>query len=145
MVAPKVAKELGIESGRGRVIPYRDDYTYFLQPWKTGYRGAERFANEALNIVEPGAIIYADGTTAPPLLYVQEVKAKRRDVKIISRIGSSEGSPEFNEQTVGKLLSERAVYVVSPVTGYCPKFLLERYKFRQAGVLWKVVESDRKS
>lgn len=142
VAAPKIAKEMAIKSGRSREIPYRDDYTYFLQPWKMGYRGAERFANEALNAVEDGAIIYADGTTAPSLLYVQEVKGKRKDVKIISFIGSSAGSPEFNEQTVEKLFSERVVYVVSPLVGYCPPFLLEQYSFVPADIIWRVIEKQ---
>lgn len=143
MMAPKIAKQMGVTIGHGREIPYRDDYVYFLQPWRTGYRGAERFANEALDSLEPAAIIFADATTSPPLLYTQQVKAKRPDVKIISSIGSSEDSPEFNEQTLEKLLAERAVYVVSPIKEYCPAFLLERYKFQQAGLIWKVVESKK--
>lgn len=141
MIAPKIAKELGISIGKSREIPYRDDYRYFLQPWRTGYRGAERFANEVFESLELAGIIFADATTAPPLLYAQQIKTRRPDVKIISGIGSSENSPEFNEQTIEKLLAERSVYVVSPVDGYCPAFLLERYKFEQAGLIWKVVES----
>lgn len=140
LAAPVVARKVGIQSGRKREIPYRDDHKYFLRPWRTGYEGAERFANEALDTVEPAAIIFADSTTAPPLLYVQEVNGRRKDVKIISGLVSSEDSPEFNEQTIEKLLTERAVYVVSPVDGYCPPFLLERYEFKQTGVLWKVVD-----
>jgi len=140
VAAPVVARKVGIQSGRKREIPYRDDHEYFLRPWRTGYEGAERFANEALDTVEPAAIIFADSTIAPPLLYVQEVNGRRKDVKIISGLVSSEDSPEFNEQTIEKLLTERAVYVVSPVPGYCPQFLLERYEFKQAGVLWKVVD-----
>ncbi len=137
--APVVARKIGIQTGQKREIPYRDDHKYFLQPWKTGYRGAERFANEALDTVEPAAIIFADSTTAPPLLYVQEVNGRRRDVKIISGHGASEGLAEFNGCAIEKLLAEKAVYVVSPVDGYCPRFLLERYEFKRAGVLWKVV------
>jgi hypothetical protein len=140
MAAPVVARKVGIQSGRKREIPYRDDHKYFLRPWRTGYEGAERFANEALDTVGADAVIFADSTTMPPLLYVQEVKGRRRDVKIISNIGSSAGSPEFNEWTVEELLAERAIYVVSPMPGYCPRFLLERYEFKQAGVLWKVVD-----
>lgn len=139
VAAPKIAKEMGIKSGRGREIPYRDDYTYFLQPWRTGYRGAERFANEALDTVEDEAIIYADGTTVYALLYIQEIKGKRSDVTIVSGHGSVNNLKEYNEDVIDKVLTERAVYVVSPVEGYCPWFLLEQYKFRKTGVLWKVV------
>ncbi len=139
IAAPKVAKWLEISSGRTREIPYRDYFTYFLWPWRTGYHGAERFANEALDIAKPGAVIWADTTTAPPLLYVQEVKAKRTDVKIISDIGESAGSPKFNEGTVDKLLAERAIYVVSRVEGYYPKLLRDRCDLEAAGVIYRAV------
>jgi hypothetical protein len=79
-----------------------------------------------------------------PLLYVQEVNGKRKDIKIISNIGSSVNSPEFNEQTIGKLLAQRRVYVVSSADGYCPAFLRERYGFVPAGIIWRVVEKQTK-
>jgi len=141
-MAPKIAEKLDIKIGSGRRIYYRNNETYFLWPWKTGNKGAERFAVEALFSVKPPAIIYADATTAPPLLYAQEVMKERQgsDIKIISSIGSSENSPVFDRQTIKKLFSERAVYVVTPAQGYCPDFLLRRYDFEPAGVLWRVVE-----
>jgi hypothetical protein len=91
-------------------------------------------------MVEPDAIVCADGTTAPPLLNTQQIREMRPDVKIISNVGSSEGSPEFNDKTIEKLLSERAVYVVSAIRGYCPEFLFERYSFVPAGAIWRVGE-----
>ena len=139
VAAPKVAKKLGIISGRIREIPYRDDYVYFLRPWRTGYRGPEKFAKEIFGMVEPDAIVYADGTTAPPLLNTQQIREMRPDVKIISNVGSSEGSPEFNEHTIEELLTKRAVYVVSAVRGYCPEYLLEHYDFIRAGPIYRVV------
>ena len=141
-MAPEIADKLDIKIGSGRKIEYRDNKTYFLWPWKTGYKGAERFAVEALFSVQTPAVIYADATTAPPLLYAQEAMKVRQasDIKIISSIGSSENSPEFDKQTIKKLLSERTVYVVTPAKGYCPDFLLRGYDFEPAGILWKVVE-----
>ena len=141
-MAPEIADKLDIKIGSGRKIEYRDNKTYFLWPWKTGYKGAERFAVEALFSVQTPAVIYADATTAPPLLYAQEAMKVRQasDIKIISSIGSSENSPEFDKQTIKKLLSERNVYVVTPAKGYCPDFLLRGYDFEPAGILWKVVE-----
>jgi hypothetical protein len=123
-----------------RQLPYRDAYNYFLQPWKTGYRGSERFTIEALNSAEENAIIYADTTTAYPLLYAQQVLGRRKDVKIISRHHSSIGAPELNADTVSGLFREKAVYVVSPRSGYCPVFLRQRFDFVAAGVLWRAVE-----
>jgi len=138
IAAPAVAERLKVMT-RPRTIPHRNDYTYFLRPWKTGDGGAEQFAVEVFNLVELNAVILADPTTSPPLLYLQEVKADRPDVWIISVIGSTAGAPRLDGQTIDKLLAERAVYVVSPVKGYCPAFLLDgRFTFEQAGPVWRV-------
>ena len=136
--APDLAQRANLRIGTRQDIPYRDDYEYFLRPWRTGYRGAERFALEALQGVEGNAIIWADITTVAPLLYVQEVKGVRPDVWIVSGIASSEGAPPLNEGTMDTLLAEHPVYVVSQTPGYCPAFILEKYRLVKAGALWRV-------
>jgi hypothetical protein len=141
--APMLAKRMQLNIGTRNDIPYRDDYKYFLQPWKTGYRGAERFANEALGLVEDSAVIYAGGTTVGPLLYAQQVKGKRPDVNIVSGDVSSIDAPRFDEQAIEQLLEDRPVYVVSPKPGYCPAFVLDNYDLKRAGVLYRVVERYR--
>ncbi|MFA5251921.1 MAG: DUF2723 domain-containing protein [Phycisphaerae bacterium] len=143
IIAPVVAEKTQIKLPTKRNIPYRNEYIWFLRPWQTGCYGPERFADEVLNTIEQNSVIYADSTTASPLLYLQKVKKRRSDAKIISSIASSEDSPEFNEQTITKLLAERAVYVVSPVKGYCPDFLLKRCSFIPAGIIWRVVEKQK--
>jgi len=137
---PTLAKKTYKALGQRRQRPYRDEYKYFLQPWKTGHRGAERFANEALDMVEENAIIYAYTTEVHALLYVQQVKGKRPDVKIVSDYDSSENAPVFSRETIAQLMNDSAVYVSSTVKGYCPAFLLDNYDFVQTGVLWRVVE-----
>jgi hypothetical protein len=141
IVAPIVAQKVQYNIiTAGRKIPFRNDYTWFLRPWKTGYNGPEQFAKEALSVVEKEAIIIADGTTAYPLWYIQEFKGMSLGVKIVSQTGSYKSPIEFpTGDTIGKMVAEQTVYVVSPVAGYCPDFLLERYKFEQRGVLWKVI------
>jgi hypothetical protein len=143
IIAPAIAQKVQVKLSTTRNIPYRNEYTWFLRPWKIGYHGPDRFADEVFNTAEQNSVIYADSTTVPPLLYLQQVKKRRRDAKIISGIAGSEDSPEFNEMTITKLLAERAVYIVCPVEGYCPDFLLKRYDFVQAGVIWRVVEKGR--
>lgn len=138
--APYLAKEIGIKSGRSRTIPYRDDLTYFLRPWKTGYRGANRFANEAMEAVDNEAIIYADGTTVYALLYAQEVEGKRNDVTIVTGHGSADNLEEYGQDVIDRLFAERAVYVVSAAEGYCPSFVFERFDFEKTGVLYKAVK-----
>jgi hypothetical protein len=141
--APALAEKMQFNIGTRGDIPYRDDYKYFLQPWRTGDKEAERFAQEVLGVKEKEAVIYADSTTVGPLLYVQQVQRKRPDVKIVSGVIKSEGAPRFDEQTIGQLLKERAIYVVSRKTGYCPAFVLDNYDLVPAGVLWRVVEQAK--
>jgi hypothetical protein len=137
--APSLAAKMQLDLGTRGDIPYRDDYKYFLQPWKTGYDGAERFAKQALEAVENNAVIYADSTTVAPLLYVQEVKGARPDVKIVSGTAKSKDAPRFDKTTIERLLQDGPIYVVSPKPGYCPAFVLDNYELVQAGLLWRVV------
>lgn len=136
--APMVARRMHLNIGTRGDIPYRNDYEYFLRPWKTGDTGAGHFAREALDLAAENAIIYADATTAAPLLLAQEVEDKRPDVKIISGTLNSKDAPRFDAQNLGPLLEERAVYVVSSRPQYCPPFVLENYDLVQAGILWRV-------
>jgi hypothetical protein len=136
--APTLARTMRFTMGIRRKIPYRDNYKYFLQPWRTACRGADRFADEALDEVDENAIICADNTTAYPLLLAQQVKGKRPDVKIVSSCYSSKNAPIFNEDTAAHLVVNSEVYVVSPLKGYCPHFLLDYYDFVQNDLLWRV-------
>ena len=144
IIAPAAAEKLQFGLATKRKIAYRNEYIWFLRPWRTGRDCPERFVNEVFETVEEGAVIWTDTTTAPPLLYAQEVKGRRGDIKIVSNLINSEGSPEFNEGTIETLLDERAIYIVSPIAGYCPDFLLERYSFEPAGIIWRVVEQQTK-
>jgi hypothetical protein len=141
IVVPGIAGKLGIQ-GRARQIPYRDEYRYFLQPWQMDCRGPQKFMDAVFDMVEPNSIVLADSTTVFPLLYGQEVKGKRPDIKIISSLERSEDSPVIKEDNFEQLLARRNIYVVSPVKGYCPKFILERYSFVPAGVIWRVVQTE---
>jgi len=140
--APRLAGSIALNVGTRDDIPYRDDNEYFLRPWKTGYTGADRFADEALNLVEDNAVIYADITTVAPLLLARQVKGLRPDVAIVSGTINSEDAPEFDVQSLDCLLKDRPVYVVSAKAGYCPEFVLDNYDFVPVGILWQVVESE---
>jgi len=139
-IAPKLAERTQIIFKGRRQIPYRNDYEYFLQPWKTGYRGANRFAKEALGMVEDNAVIYADGTVAYPLLLTQQITNFRNDVTVVSSHGSINNIEKYDENVIETLFAEKAIYVVSPVAGYCPAFILENYDFVRTGSLYRVVK-----
>ena len=138
---PIAAERLKINLGTKRTIPYRNDYTHFLRPWQRGNEGPAIFAQEALSIVEKGGIIIADSTTFCPLWYVQEIKGVRPDVKVVSGHRSYKNPIAVpTADTIGEVMSERCVYVVSPVSGYCPDYLLKSYDFTKAGPIYKVTE-----
>ncbi len=141
-ITPAIARQFYKPLGQKRQRVYRDEYEYFLMPWKSGCRGAERFADEALAQVEKNAIIYAYTTDVHVLLYAQEVKGKRKDVRIVSHHDGSKGAPAFAEETIGRLMEGSAVYVVSVDKRICPDFLLDKYDFIRAGVLYRVVEKN---
>jgi hypothetical protein len=136
--APALAQRLHLPLGTRQDIPYRNDYEYFLRPWRTGYTGAERFAREALAGVGQNAVLHADTTTVAPLLYVQEVEGFRPDVQIVTGIASSRSAPMVTEYTMGLLLERYPVYVVSRQPAYCPAFILRDYTLTEAGLLWRV-------
>jgi len=140
IITPVLAQKMRFEFPTKRNIPYRNDYVWFLRPWRTGNHGPEQFTNEVFKTVEKNAVIYADGTTVYPLLYAQEVKNMRNDIRIASSHPNRKNPVVFNAQAVPQLLAETSIYVVSPVAGYCPAFLLEQYKFEQAGIIWKVAD-----
>jgi hypothetical protein len=141
--APALARRLDVPTGTRGDVPYRDDRRYFLQPWKTGYRGAERFANEALEAVEPNAIIIADTTTVAPLLYAQEVNGQRPDVSVVTGVVTEKGSGTFfhsvDKRYLTPLVPARPTYVTSDQVGYVPLFVLERYDLVKSGLLWRAV------
>ncbi len=139
-VAPTLGRRYYPALGQRRSRPYRDEFVYYLQPFKTGYDGAYRFSKEALEAMEPGAILYADSTTMHTLMFVQQSHNIRRDVHIVSDHYQSEGSPEFNEETFKALLKQYDIYVVSPQQGYCPEFILDNYRTAPKGVIHKVLD-----
>ncbi len=139
-VVPQLAESMRLPLGTRQDIPYRNDYAYFLRPWRTGYAGAERFAREALETVESGAVIYADTTTVAPLLYAQEVKGIRPDVKVVTGIVRSARAPRVDRRTIAQVFAAHPIYVVSRKPGYTPTFILDRYALVEAGILWRVVE-----
>jgi len=117
IIAPVVAQRMQFNLPTRTDVPYRNDYKWFLRPWRTGYQGAEKFADEVFKELDPGAVVYADNTMVYPLLYMQKVKGRRADIKIISEHASSEGLPVLSEKSIEQWLSEGDVYSVSPVNG----------------------------
>ena len=135
---PRIARAAGISLGVRREIPYRDTYSYFLWPWKAGDQGPLRFATEVRRTLPDGAVLIADGTTVRPIHYLMELGRWRRDVFIWPPLGAANDAPWPTVMDLAGPLQLGRLYVISPVPGYCPPWLLEHYTFEPAGVLYRV-------
>jgi hypothetical protein len=129
IIAPALAEKVRFNISTRGDVPYRNDYRWFLQPWRTGYRGAEKFADEVFEKLEPNAVVYADNTMVYPLLYMQEVNGKRADIRIISKYASSQGLPLLTEKPLKQWLAEGDVFSVSPIAGH-----------KGQGIVWKIAD-----
>jgi hypothetical protein len=141
-LAPGFLRWQGVTLETRQDIPHRDDLTYFLQPWKTGYRGADRFASEVFAQLPPKAVLYADNTTVAPLVLHQEIHGIRPDIHVVSAVISSPGAPDLAEASFDELLKTRPVYVVSIQPGYCPSFLRENYEMQRFGHVFQVIKPE---
>lgn len=137
---PRIARGAGLRLGSSRTVPYRDEYSYFLRPWRTGYRGAERFARELRETLPADAVLIADGTTVRPIHYLQLTGGWREDVSVFPPVGySAEAMQAFNEAALAEALAGGRVFVVTPQRRYCPAWLAEHYEFAREGLVYRVV------
>lgn len=139
---PETGRRFYPSLGQRRQLPYKDPYKYFLQPWKTGYRGAEKFAYESLDTVCQDGVFWVDSTVVHLVLYIQQAYNYRQDVQVTSRYYRGNNAPVLDEPTLKNYINESAVYVVSPVKGYCPDFMLENYDFQQIWPIYKVMPEN---
>jgi len=138
--APRLTRAAGLNLGTAREVPFRDSYAYFLQPWKTGYRGAERFADELRDTLPENAVLIADSTTARPIYYMRLTRGWRNDVLVYPPLKqSSDDSEVFSEAGLAEALNAGRVYVVTHKHNYSPQWLVDNYRVEPAGVLYRVV------
>jgi len=135
---PWIAERAGLSLGVARDVPYRDRYTYFLWPWKTGYHGPERFAREVQQRLPPNAVLIADGTTVPPIHYLMETGRWYKAITVWPLLHGGDADYWPTPADVADALAAGRVYVVSPQPGYCPQWLLDGYEVEPVGVLYRV-------
>jgi hypothetical protein len=139
---PWAARKAGLELGTQRKIPYRDEYRYFLRPWKTGESGPWRLATEARDIVLSGGAVIGDWTSAQPFHYLALTGRWDDTVQIWPGV---EGRQEHfwpTETDLAGPLSAGTVYVVSSERGHCPAWILDRYALEPAGPVERVASEQ---
>lgn len=129
-----------------REVLYRDRWTWFLQPWRTGYDGAERFALDTFELLPENAWLVLDATVCPPLNYLQVAENLRRDVRLDSWLAeqhwlpSDEKSLERGRQAA---LLEGRLFTTSIERRYTPPWLLDLpVRFEPTGHLYRAVPTD---
>ncbi len=143
---PRIARALDFNIGVGRPVPYRDSYVYFLRPWKTGYRGAERFAQEVRATLPPGAVLIADSTTVRPIHYLQLTGRWRDDVRVYPLLEREAANAlRLGEPPVSQELADGLVYTVNDHPVYLPRWLRKGYRFTKTGPIYRVAPAPETS
>jgi hypothetical protein len=137
--APRLVEASGIALNRARTLPLRDEFRYWLVPWKQDERSAELFAAAAFKQAAPDGIIIADSTSTYPLLLVQRLRGLFPSVSV-----QYNGNPlpgySANPRALRDRLGNRILYVVSSHPDYLPPRLADDAEFIRAEneVLYRV-------
>jgi hypothetical protein len=126
------AKQGGVK--RARALPFREESSYWLYPWKHNEHSAALFVQEARKLLKEGDLLIADNTAAGPLMAAQAAGLLTPNIRIITF---------FTGETEAELLSlveqKERVYIVSPVAGYAsPALLTGWFQFEKEGVLYRI-------
>jgi hypothetical protein len=127
-----LVKQGGVK--RVRELPFRNESSYWLYPWKQNERSAALFVEEARKLLKEGDLLIADNTAAGPLMAAQAAGLLTPNIRIITF---------FTGETEAELLSlvekKERVYIVSPVAGYAsPALLTGWFQFEKEGVLYRI-------
>ncbi|UCG32048.1 MAG: DUF2723 domain-containing protein [Phycisphaerales bacterium] len=143
-VLPSLARRLpaSVIPVSTRPVPYRDPYKWFLQPWRPGYDGPERFAREALAVLPPDAFVLTDTTLRGPILFLQNHEGLRHDV----RVGEALLQPfhdrwQPNPDAFRQLVREGRLFsLVGDGKYLCAnRWIGDEFRFRPVGPIYQVV------
>lgn len=121
-----------------RSVPFRDELRYYLWPWKTGYRGPQRFVAELHALLPDQAYLLADSTTAWPIHYARLTGRWKRDVTIWPPARYGDDREDRRPQDVAAWLASGRLLTIRPEPAYCPRWLLEGYTFEPFGFIYRV-------
>jgi len=125
-----------------RALPYRDPHDWFLKPWRTGYDGARRYARETLDSLPEGALLSADSTAYPPIVYLQTVESLRRDVRLDGRTDwqTWREPPAEVDAARQRHLATGTLFTSSDLPQYLPRWLRNSgLRFEPAGHVFRVI------
>jgi len=127
----RVVKARDLLPPRARTLPYRDEAAYWLLPWKQHEQSARLFVQGTDAAMPPDGTLIADTTTAGPLMAWQAAQSAARQTSwhLVTPWDETRGEPPF--------------FVVSPVAGYAPAWLLDGgWRFEPQGVVWRATRPE---
>ena len=122
---------------RSRVLPFRDEFSYWAYPWKHNENSAERFVAAVAGERYPESMVaWVDTTAVAPLMAAQ---AMGRLPSTWRWLTFWRNDPD--EEIVRSLRSSPdGGYVLSPVQWYVPGVILEQAKsFEKRGPFYRIV------
>ncbi|NOX58749.1 MAG: DUF2723 domain-containing protein [Planctomycetes bacterium] len=127
------------------VRPYRPQYEWFLQPWRCGYTGAERYARETLASLPPNAVLLADSTAGRPIDLVQGLFDTRLDVIVPNDIFDRPWQEPFTfDQLAGdQLIAKGLLYSTGKTTRrHWGTWLMgDRYGVEPFGLIYRITHN----
>ncbi|MFB0527090.1 MAG: protein O-mannosyl-transferase family [bacterium] len=145
-IMPGLCKLSGVKLGFVRVLPYRDNFVYYLWPPKNREYGARDYVKAAFEEAEPNSVIIADFNPGMAFLYAQKVMGERQDVlikeEIVDHILYGEEKPiVVLKQVIGTYINERPVYLADTYEPYYFTSQLEKdYQIIPGRALARVVK-----
>jgi hypothetical protein len=119
---------------RTRELPFREESSYWLLPWKNNERSAARFVDHVCAILKAGDVLIADNTAAGPIMAAQAAGLLSANIRIMAF------STDATAEEVSRLIkADKRVYIVSPVAGYASNALLTgKFTFEKEDVLYRI-------
>ncbi len=137
---PEIVDRYDLSVGSHRDVPYRHKVRYFLHPWKIGYRGGDRFAQQVLKVLPPESVVIADSTTIRPLRYYELRGQWRDDLRILGLQDHDLLHAPLDEPWFTAALERGRVFVVTPELHYAPYWMLSGgFTFEPRGPVYLVV------
>lgn len=119
---------------RARELPFRNESSYWLFPWKHNEQSAVRFVKQVCAILKEGDVLIADNTAAGPIMAAQAAGLLTANIRIITFF-----TGETDEEIFQLINTKDRVYIVSPVAGYTSNALLTgQFTFEKEDVLYRI-------
>jgi len=120
-ITPSIVVGLGLDKFV-RDAPYREESTYFFQPWKVSDTSAREYLDTLARFLPLGSVVVGDWTLITTVNYAHRVERWREDLILVSAVSGWQRSCGV----VGEHLdSGRRVFILDNEPGYLPDCMTE--------------------